>query len=51
MIRYGQLTEDEYFVTAEAARNGITFVNKGVEPLVTLRYFGPEVNPDAPNIG
>jgi len=51
MIRYGQLTEDEYFVTHEAANNGVTFVNKGVEPLVTLRYFGPEVNPDAPNLG
>jgi hypothetical protein len=21
------------------------------EPLVTLRYFGPEVNPDAPEMG
>jgi hypothetical protein len=51
MIRYGELTEDEYFVTHEAANNGVTFVNKGVEPLVTLRYFGPEVNPDAPDIG
>ena len=25
--------------------------NTGTEPLVTLRYFGPEVNPDAPNVG
>ena len=22
----------------------------GIEPLVVLRYFGPEVNPDAPAI-
>jgi hypothetical protein len=50
MIRFGELTEDEYFVTAEAAKAGVTFENKGVEPLVTLRYFGPEVNPDAPAI-
>lgn len=51
MIRYGELTEDEYFVTAEAAKAGVTFENDGVEPLVTLRYFGPEVNPDAPAVG
>jgi hypothetical protein len=51
MIRYGELTEDEYFVTAEAAKAGVTFENTGVEPLVTLRYFGPEVNPDAPAVG
>lgn len=50
MIRYGELTEDEYFVTADAAKAGVTFENKGVEPLVTLRYFGPEVNPDAPSL-
>ncbi|MGL4552526.1 MAG: hypothetical protein ACRC33_15240 [Gemmataceae bacterium] len=50
MIRYGELTEDEYFVTAEAAKAGVVFENKGVEPLVTLRYFGPEVNPDAPSL-
>ena len=51
MIAFGELTEDEYFVTAEAAAAGVTFVNTGVEPLVTLRYFGPEVNPNAPNVG
>jgi len=27
----------------------VTFENTSeTEPLVTLRYFGPEVNPDAP---
>lgn len=51
MIRFGELTEDEYFVTEAAARNGVTFVNTGSEPLVTLRYFGPDVNPHAPNVG
>ena len=51
MIAFGELTEDEYFVTAEAAAAGVTFVNTGVEPLVALRYFGPEVNPTAPNVG
>ena len=51
MIRYGQLTEDEVFVTAAAARAGVTFVNTGLEPLVTLRYFGPDAQPQAPNVG
>jgi hypothetical protein len=51
MIRIGELTDDEVFVTADAARRGVTFENTGTEPLVTLRYFGPDVNPDAPNVG
>jgi hypothetical protein len=51
MIRYGELTEDEVFVTHDAARHGITFHNTGSEPLVTLRYFGPDTNPDAPAVG
>ena len=51
MIRFGELTEDEYFVTADAAKSGVTLENTGSEPLVTLRYFGPDVNPQAPNVG
>jgi hypothetical protein len=51
MIRFGELTEDEVFVTHDAARGGIVFENTGTEPLVTLRYFGPDTNPGAPNIG
>jgi hypothetical protein len=51
MIRYGELTEDEYFVSAEAAAQGVVFENAGVEPLVTLRYFGPDANPGAPEVG
>ena len=43
MIRFGQMTEDELFVSHEAAVRGVTFENTGFEPLVTLRYFGPEV--------
>ena len=49
MIRFGELTEDEVFVTDEAARQGVVFENTGIEPLVTLRYFGPDANPDAPS--
>jgi hypothetical protein len=51
MIEYGELTEDEYFVTFGAATGGVVFANTGVEPLVTLRYFGPDANPGAPNVG
>jgi hypothetical protein len=51
MIRFGELTDDEMFVSYEAARNGVVFDNTGGEPLVTLRYFGPDTNPHAPNIG
>jgi hypothetical protein len=51
MIRFGDLTEDEVFVGHEAAREGVVFDNNGTEPLVTLRYFGPDTNPTAPNVG
>ena len=52
MIGFHELTEDEVFVTDSAARGSVTFENTSdTEPLVTLRYFGPESNPDAPEIG
>ena len=49
LIRFHELTEDEVFCTEDTAKAGVTFENTStVEPLVVLRYFGPEVNPDAP---
>ena len=51
MIRFGELTEDEVFVSAPAAADGVTVENTGTEPLVSLRYFGPNAQPDAPNVG
>jgi hypothetical protein len=51
MIEYGELTDDEYFVSYGAANNGVVLENTGVEPLVTLRYFGPDANPGAPDVG
>jgi hypothetical protein len=52
LIRFHELTEDEVFVTADGAAAGITFENKSeTEPLVCLRYFGPDANPNAPKIG
>ena len=39
------------FITESAAKSGVTYENtSGTEPMVVLRYFGPEVNPDAPGI-
>jgi hypothetical protein len=42
MLRFGQLSADEFFVGHEAAVNGVSFVNKSqCEPLVVLKHFGP----------
>jgi hypothetical protein len=47
LIRYGQKTKDELFVTACAARQGVTVANRSdKEDLVILKHFGPG-NPDA----
>jgi hypothetical protein len=47
MIRFGEFTEDELFVTAAAAAEGIRIVNPSkTDPLVILKHFGPG-NPDA----
>lgn len=51
MIRFGEDTWDEVFITAEAAREGVLIENTGGEPLVGLRYFGPNVHPKTPQIG
>jgi len=52
MIRFGEMTEDEIFITAKKAQEGYEIENRGSEcPLVALRYFGPDVNPQAPKVG
>jgi hypothetical protein len=50
MIRFGARTEDEVFITYEAARRGVKIENTGSEPLVGLRYFGPDVHQNLPKI-
>lgn len=46
MIRYGQLTHDEYFVSEDAAKAGVTITNASKsDPIVMLKHFGPG-NPD-----
>ena len=51
MIRFGEMTEDEVFISQAAAQAGVEVVNTGSEPLVALRYFGPEQAPGVPDVG
>ncbi len=46
LIRFGQLTYDEYFVSEAAAGKGVVIQNQSqTDPVVMLKHFGPE-NPD-----
>jgi hypothetical protein len=43
LIRYGEMTSDELFVSAPAAQRGVTVTNRSDEEnLVMLKHFGPE---------
>lgn len=43
LIRFGELTTDEYFVSADAARQGVVIHNRSrYEPIVMLKHFGPK---------
>ena len=45
MIRYGELTNDEFFVSENTAKSGVEIVNESdSEPLVMLKHFSE--NPD-----
>ena len=47
LIRYGEATYDEYFVSHSAAVNGVEIVNTSLsEPLVMLKHFAE--NPELP---
>lgn len=47
LIRFGQLTYDEFFVSYPAAREGVRIHNPSrSDPIVMLKHFGP--NPEAP---
>jgi hypothetical protein len=49
LIRFGQLTFDEYFVSAQAAQAGVTITNpSAADPIVMLKHFGP--TPEAPTV-
>lgn len=51
MIHFGEDTEDEVFITHTAATAGVEIENTGSEPLVGLRYFGPDTHPKLPAVG
>ncbi|MBQ1338351.1 MAG: hypothetical protein IIY32_08535 [Thermoguttaceae bacterium] len=51
MIYYGEEPDDEVFITATAGKEGVEIVNTGSEPLVGLRYFGPDSHKSMPMIG
>jgi hypothetical protein len=49
LIRFGQLTHDEYFVSAGAAAEGVKIHNlSATDPIVMLKHFGP--TPEAPKV-
>ena len=49
LIRFGQLTYDEFFVSHTAAQAGVTIHNPSrSDPIVMLKHFGP--NPEAPAV-
>ncbi|MBH0117074.1 hypothetical protein I6E52_09470 [Salinibacterium sp. NG253] len=42
VIRYGQLSQDEFFVSEAAARAGVTITNRSsTDDIVMLKHFGP----------
>jgi len=48
LLRYGQLSQDEYFVGAPAAAKGVKIVNPSkTEPMVILKHF-PACHPKMP---
>jgi hypothetical protein len=49
LIRFGQLTYDEYFVSSQAAGEGVSIYNPSKsDSIVMLKHFGP--NPEAPDL-
>lgn len=46
LIRFGQLTHDEYFICEQTAKEGVKITNSSkTDPLVMLKHYGP-ANPD-----
>ncbi|MFP4427241.1 MAG: hypothetical protein ACLFPP_12365, partial [Spirochaetaceae bacterium] len=51
MLRFGQMSSDEFFVGYSAATEGVEIRNLSLhEPLVMLKHFGPDnAQPDLDN--
>ncbi len=42
LLRFGQLSNDEYFVSCQAAEQGVQITNpSATDPIVMLKHFGP----------
>jgi hypothetical protein len=51
LIRFGQLTWDEYFVSDARAKEGVTITNPSKsDPIVMLKHFGPGAAAVLPNL-
>ncbi len=48
LVRFGEITYDEFFVSRGVARDGVEIINNGNENLVMLKHFGPG-NSEAPS--
>ena len=46
-LRFGQLSNDEFFVSEAAAKKGFTITNNSCEPMVILKHFANN-HPDMP---
>ncbi|MBS4208161.1 hypothetical protein [Bacillus sp. FJAT-50079] len=50
LLRFGQQSSDEFYVSEKAATEGVTITNNSkVEPLVILKHFGPNC-PNVPSV-
>jgi hypothetical protein len=50
MLRFGQISQDEYFVGIQAAEQGVVITNPSkTEPIVILKHF-PACHPDTPGV-
>jgi Phosphomannose isomerase len=50
LLRFGEQSSDEFFVSAPRAKEGIVITNQSkVEPLVVLKHFGPN-HPEMPKL-
>lgn len=52
LLRFGQQSTDEFFVSERTAKEGVMITNKSkVEPLVLLKHFGPNLNDSPKEVG
>ncbi|WEG13451.1 hypothetical protein PU629_03520 [Pullulanibacillus sp. KACC 23026] len=51
MIRFGQMTADEFFVSEDRAKDGVVISNHSIsEPLVILKHFSASTNKEVPQL-